>query len=485
MIPRRGPLAGSSLSAVVLVICCLVPFLLLTGAVFPLVPLLSKGLGLSKSVLTIAIGLSDGAYAFGTVLAVQFAVHLPARRMLLVYVSTFLAATVLAAWAPTGLVFVAAFIVEGLCTSLMLIAAAPPLVIGWPVAKMPITGFVMNLCIFGAVAIGPTVGGFQATTGQWRPLFWGVAGVAALALVFAMLTYRDDPPQDHSAPWDVVAVTLAGTGCAAAFYGASQLQNSGPVPSALAPLLIGAALLVTVIVHQYRSRHPLMPIKQLATTFPVYGTLIAMAASASAFGLMEIVLTTLQKKSTPTSIALQFLPEFGAAVITAVLFAFLFRTRFTPVLAIGGLAMVSAAAALLTGLASGGTALVAASSGLIGLGVGASVSPALFITGFSLRSSQIQRVFAMLELLRGVTAFLVAPVLLYLVTAIGGSAAAGTQAAVWICLAIAGGGLLVAVAIFVLGAERLQVPDLETWTDGEPAWESTPLFSRVRGKKES
>jgi MFS family permease len=483
--PGRGPLADSYSSAVALVICCLVPFLMLTGAVFPLLPLLSKSLGLSKGALTIAIGLADGAYAFGTVLAVQFAVHLRARRMLLAYVITFLVAAVLAAWAPTGPVFFAAFIVEGLCTSLMLIAAAPSLVTGWPVQKMPVTGFVMNLCIFGAVAVGPTVGGFQATTGQWRPLFWGVAGVAVLALFFALATFEDDPPQDREAPWDVVAVALAGVGCAASFYGACELQDAGPVPLALVPLLVGVALLVALIVYQYRSKQPLMPIKQLATTFPVYGIAIAMAASASAFGLMELVLTALQKKATPASIAVQFLPEFGAAVITAVLFGFLFRTRFTPVLAISGLAMVSVAAALLTGLASGGSALVAAGSGLIGLGVGASVSPALFITGFSLRSSQIQRVFALLELLRGVTAFLVAPILLYLATAIGTTAAAGTQAAVWICLAIAAGGFLVTLAVFVLGAERLQDPDLETWTNGEPAWESTPLFSRLHGKKDT
>ena len=225
-----------------------------------------------------------------------------------------------------------------------------------------------------------------------------------------------------------------------------------------------------------------MPIKQLATTFPVFGILAALTASAAAFGLMELVLTVLQKKATPTSLALQFLPEFGAALITAVLFGFLFRTRFTPVLAVSGLVMVCAAAALLTGLATGGSALVAAGSGLIGLGVGASVSPALFITGFSLRSSQIQRVFALLELLRGVTAFLVAPILLYLATVIGSTTAAGSQAAIWICLAIAGVGLLATVAVFVLGGERLQDPDLETWTNGESAWESTPLFSRLRGK---
>lgn len=91
-------------------------------------------------------------------LAVQFAVHLPARRMLLGYVTAFVVAAVLTTWAPNDPVFAVAFIVEGLCTSLMLIAAVPPLVTGWPTTKMPWTGMIMNLCIFGAVALGPTLG---------------------------------------------------------------------------------------------------------------------------------------------------------------------------------------------------------------------------------------------------------------------------------------------------------------------------------------
>ena len=62
---------------------------------------------------------------------------------------------------------------------------------------------------------------------------------------------------------------------------------------------------------------------------------------------------------------------------------------FGTVLAVSGLAVVAVAAALLTGLATGGSVLVAVGSGLIGLGVGASVSPAPFITGFSLRSPRL------------------------------------------------------------------------------------------------
>jgi MFS family permease len=483
MMRRQGPLSGSYPAAVALVVFALVPFLLLTGAMLPLVPLVSKSLQLSTTALDVTIGLSDAGYAFGTVLAVQFAVHLPARRLLLGYVSAFVLAAVLAAWAPNGAVFICAFIAEGLCTSLMLIAAVPPLVTGWPVRKMPWTGMIMNLCIFGAVAIGPAIGELQASTGSWRPLLWGVAGVAALALLFALLTFEDQPAQDRSAPWDVIAVGLAGCGCAAAFFGAAELQAGRPPgPASIGPLLAGVALIVALIVHQYRSKHPLMPVRQVATTFPVTGILIALCASSAAVGLTDLVLTAVQGKASPVGIAVQFLPEFGAAVLTAALFGALFRTRFTPVLAIGGLGMLAAAAALLTALATGGGALVAAGSALIGFGVGASVSPALFLAGFSLRSAQIQRVFALIELLRGVTAFLAAPILLFLATALGASKAAGIQAGIWIRLAIAGGGGLAALALFILGRGRLQVPDLERWTAGEPAWHSPPLLARLSGR---
>jgi MFS family permease len=480
---RHGPLAGSYAAAVALVICALVPFLTLTAAVLPLLPVLSKSLGLSKSAFDVTVGLSDAGYAFGTVLAVQLAVHLPRRRMLLGYVSAFVVAAVLAAWAPSGAVFAGAFIVEGLCTSLMLIAAVPPLVTGWPTAKMPLTASIMNLCVFGAVALGPTIGGLQAAAGNWRPLFWAVAGVGVVALVITLLTFEDQPADDRSAPWDFVALGLAGCGCAAAFFGAAQLQASGPRPRSLVPLAAGVVMICALVVHQYRTRHPLMPVRQIVTTFPVAGLVIVMFASSAAFGLMDLVLTSLQGSAPPAHVALEFLPEFGAAIVTAALFGALFRTRFIPVLAVCGLLVLTAAAALLTGLATGGGALVAVGSALIGFGVGASVSPALFIVGFSLRSAQIQRVFALVELLRGVTAFLAAPVLLYLATAIGTSLAEGTKTAIWICLGLAAVGGITAVAVFAVGGGGLQRPNLERWNEGELAWDSPRLFARFRGER--
>ena len=72
------------------------------------------------------------------------------------------------------------------------------------------------------------------------------------------------------------------------------------------------------------------------------------------------------------------------------------------------------------------------------------------------------------------------------IQAIGGTPSAGMRAAVWICLAIAAGGGLLAAGVFAFGGGRLQTPDLERWSqEGEPAWESPPLLARLRPAREA
>jgi MFS family permease len=310
-------------------------------------------------------------------------VHLRGRRMLFIYAILALTGSVLAAAAPSSGLFIAGHVLQGFATSLMLIAAVPPLVIGWPVGKMPITAVVMNMCIFGAVAVGPVIGGVQAGAGDWRPLFWIVAGVSALALVFVVLTFEDQEPQDRNAPWDWVAIALAGAGCAAAFFGASELQTHAfDSAIVLVPLLAGLAMLVGLVLFEYYVENPLMPVRQVASTFPVAGIVMAMCAGAASVAVIELAQTAL-KSEDPTHVAMLFWPEFGAAAAIAVVFGLLFRTRYIPVLAITGMVVLSAGAAVLGGVTKGSDALVLIGSGLVGLGVGASVSPALFIAGFS------------------------------------------------------------------------------------------------------
>jgi MFS family permease len=482
----RGPLADSYPAAVCLVVFALIPYLGLTSALTPLTQVMSKQIGLSPQAFQLTAGMANAAYALGTVISVQLAQHLPGRRMLLVYASLFVIGSVLAAWAPVPGLFIAGHVLQGMTTSLMLIAAVPPLVIGWPSSTVPRTAVVMNMCIFGAVAVGPVVGGVQAGAGDWKPMFWIVAGLGALALLFAVLTYEDQPPQDTSAPWDWAAILLAGLGCAAAFFGASELSTH-PFLSLICfmPLVSGAILLATLVVYQFLSHNPLMPVRQLVTTFPVAGIIVAVTAGAASVSVIELAQTALQKQprpSSPVHIAMLFWPEFGGAIITAVLFGLVFRTRLIPVFVIAGMMILGGGAAILTRVATGPHVLVVVGSGLIGLGVGASVSPALFIAGLSMRSAQIQRVFALVELLRGVAAFMIAPILMHLTMTVAQSPTQGLPVAMWICVGLAVGGGGLAAYVMALGRARPQRPDLDAWLDGEPAWDSPELLAGIRGE---
>jgi MFS family permease len=459
-----------------------VPYLVLTVAVLVLSKIIAGDLGVSRSTLNVTVSMSAGAYAVGTLLAAQFAMHLPPRRMLVGYEAAFFVASVLAAWAPGAPVFMGAFIAQGLLTSLMLIGAVPPLVTAWPATKIPTSAGVLNVCIFGAVTLGPTVGALQAAAAGWRVLFWCVAAVSAVALLFSVLTFRDDPPQDRSAPWDIMALVLGVTGCGAAFFGAGELQATmTPSPRSLVPLVAGVVLLMLLVVYEYRRRNPLVPVKALTTSVPAAGLFVALTASAAAFGTMELLLQFLSTARTPTATAVIFLPTFVAAIAVAGLFGAIFRTRFTPLLAGGGLLMVIAATGLLAVMLPSTGPALAAVTGLLGLGLAGSVAPALFLAGLSVPARLLQRVFALIELLRAVTAFLFAPILSFLAGVLGTGQASGTGDAVEICLAIAAVGFVGGCALYLSGRPRLETPDLQRWHGGaEPAWQSPPLVSALK-----
>jgi MFS family permease len=480
---RKGPLADSYPAAVALVVLALTPFLILTSSVSSLNEMIGRSTHLSEAALEMTSGMANAAYCFGTVLAIQLTTRLRGRRLLVGFILAFIAASAVAAWAPSAGLFVAARVVQGLTTALMLIAAVPPLVIGWPRERVRPTAMTMNLAVFGAVALGPIVGGVAAGLETWRTLFWVSAGLGVGALAMILLTFEDQEPQDPEAPIDVVSLTLAGFGTAAAFFGASELTSHGfGEPIVLVPLLAGIALIAALIAHQFTVADPLMPVRKLAGTIPVAAIVVAMCAAAASVGLVDLTQAALElRKVDPTHGAMLFWPEFGGAVGTAVLFGALIYTRWVPVLALVGMTVLAAAGVVLSGVASGSDVLVLVGSGGVGIGVGASVAPALFTTGFTLPSPQLPRIFALIELLRGAAAFLAAPLLLHMSETVGATPASGIQSAVWVAFAIAVLGGVVATAIWVAGRARLQEPDLDPWLEGDDAAIESPDWVRPRG----
>jgi MFS family permease len=480
---RQGPLAGRYPAVATMVMFALIPYLALSAALNPLTPIISKQLHMSLQTMSLSSGLGNAAYAVGTVLAVQFAQHLPQRRMLVGYATLLVTGSVLAAAAQDPGMYIAGHVVQGLCTSLLLIAAVPPLAIGYPADKLRTTAMIMNMCIFGAVALGPTIGGLQSESHAWRPLFWIVAAVAAMALVLSILTFDDAPPADPDSPRDLPAIALAAVGCVAAFFGASELTSHRFLDvETIVPLLGGLATIVVLIVYQFRAARPLLTIRTMLTsTMPVAGIVVALFAAAASVSATVLTASALSGRYTPLHVGLLYLPEVAGAIITAILLGVVFNKRAIHYLPLGGMVFLAAGIAVFRIEVPSSQALTLLGSGLTGIGLGATVAPALFVAGFSLPSANLQRVFAIVELMRAVAAFMIAPIFVHFAGTVGGGVDAGTGIALWIGFGLAIGGAVIGVAIYALGGARPQVPDIERFLDGEcPAWESPPLLARVR-----
>jgi MFS family permease len=481
---RQGPLAGRYPAVAGMVVCALVPYLALSGALGPITPLIAAQLHMSLQTLSIGSGLANAAYATGTVLAVQLAQLLPQRRMMVVYASVLVLGSVLTAAAQDPAMYLVGRVLQGLCTSLLLISAAPPLFLGFPRSKLRTTATIMNLCIFGAVALGPLIGGVQGGAHAWRPLFWIVAGVSATALVLSLLTFEDAPPANPGAPRDPLALFLAALGTAAAFFGASELLTHRFLdPLAVVPLLGGLAVIVLLIVNQSTRARPLLTIKTMLTsTIPVAGIVIALFAAAASVSAIELSANMLATRYAPLHIGLLYLPEFGGAVATAVLLGLLLDRRALQYLPLAGMGFLAAGIVAFRIELPPTPVLTLIGSGLTGLGLGATVAPALFVAGFSLPSADLQRVFAIIELLRAVAAFMIAPVFAHFADTVGTGRFGGTGIALWIGAGLAVTGAAIAVALYVLGGARPQAADIEQFLAGEaPGFPSPPLLARVRG----
>ncbi|MBV9464951.1 MAG: MFS transporter [Solirubrobacterales bacterium] len=480
---RQGPLAGRYPASAAMVIFALVPYLGLSAALQPLTPIIGRQLHMSMQTMSLGLGLANAAYAVGTVLAVQLAQVLPQRRMMVLYAALLVIGSVLGASAQNPTMFIIGHVLQGLCTSLLLIAAVPPLAIGFGLPKIRATAMIMNVCIFGAVAVGPTIGGIQASAHGWRPLFWVIAAISVAALVLSLLTFEDAPPADPDAPRDPLALGLAAAGCVAAFYGASQLLTHRFLEAqTFAPLAGGLALILALIINQYGSKQPLLTIRSMLTsTVPVAGIVVALTAAAASVTATDLTATALAPHYTPLHLGLLFLPELGGALLTAVALGVVLKRRQLQYLPMVGMAFLAAGIAVLRIQVPPTQALTLLGSGLTGIGLGAAVAPALFVAGFSLPAASLQRVFAIVELLRAVAAFLVAPVFAHFAATVGGNPRTGTGIVLWIGLGIAISGALAAVLLYALGGARPQTPDLERFMSGEgAAWYSPPLLAAVR-----
>ena len=201
----------------------------------------------------------------------------------------------------------------------------------------------------------------------------------------------------------------------AAFFGASQLTSHRFLdPVVIVPLLGGLAAIVVLVVYQYRAKRPLLTIRTMLTsTMPVAGISVALFAAAASVSATVLTAAALAGHYSPLHIGVLYLPEVAGAVITAVVLGLVITKRAMHYLPLVGMVFLAAGILVFAVHVPSSQAATLVGSGLTGIGLGATVAPALFVAGFSLPSANLQRVFAIVELLRAVAAFMVAPIFVY------------------------------------------------------------------------
>jgi len=472
-------------------IIALVPFIVVTTAYTLFSRQIEGDLHVGQRAVEIVAGLSTAGYAFGALVGGDLVQRFSQRPLFFVCEALFVLGCLLSAAGHGIVAYGAGRVLAGLATGLLLVVALPPVIQKCPPEKLPITVIFIDIGFFGAVCIGPLLGGWVAAGHHWRWFYGGLGALATLNLALALFTLPASPPTNPGVRFDPWAIVLGFAAVVLPFWAAGELATHGFAAFRFAvPLSLGVAAFILLILVEYHQEEPLSPVKPMWTTASLVGTLTAMIAGGVFVAFLELG-ERLQMEVVhrpPVETGLLFWPLAAAVCITSIMLGALLRTRFLPLLVLGGmLCLIGGGALIMTLGPEGQPARTLAAAGLLGLGAGATVSPGLYLAGFPLPSKIIGRVFALVELVRSLADYIIAPVIAKI--AREGSHKPpldwpGVHEAAGITLWITVGFTVVGALLWVAGGVGLPVPDIQGWlTQNKTAIRSPVLLARLRGPR--
>ncbi len=236
-------------------------------------------------------------------------------------------------------------------------------------------------------AAGPALGGLVGDALGWRSLFWIVAGVGTLLLLWAL---RAIPRETAGAaePFDVASGILLGIGAGLLLLTVTQLQATGadsPVPWTC--LVAGGLALAGFAVRNSRASHPFVPWTLFTSGALTPAVVVAFLAMATNLGVLVCVPLLLIEVAglTPTQGALAMIP---AGVVVAVASPLSGRVADRvgarrPI--VTGLVLMAAGTAGLAGIAgTGDPVLIAVATVVAALGFILVMTPLITATAASL-----------------------------------------------------------------------------------------------------
>lgn len=296
-----------------------------------------------------------------------------AKKALLIGVSGFALASVLAGISPSIAVLVAARVLQGICAAMLVPAGIAAIRQTFPEGRLGtafgIYGIVSSLALIG----GPLLGGVIVQAASWHWVFFINVPVAIVSVVLGAVVIPR-AKETTNPPWDIFGALTLTFGLVGIVWGLQGTQDSGWGAPTLLPVGAGVLLLAVFLAIEKRSKHPMVPLSFFRNrSFAIGVGLLAMAMAAFfavAFYLLLFLQNTIEVGAAQTGLV--SLAMTGASVVAA-LIAGTVSDRYGPriVLFLGSLSL-AIAMFLFTTLHVGTTAgSVVFPLVLVGLGVGA------------------------------------------------------------------------------------------------------------------
>lgn len=302
------------------------------------------------------------------------------KRMLILGLALFAAASALATWTTSVEVLIAARAVMGLGGAMILPVAFAVLPALFPPAER---GKAVALVVLGTglgIPLGPLIGGYLLENFWWGSIFLinlPMAAIAIAAIGVLMPENRDPRPRRP----DVPGALLSTAGLVALVYGIIEGPGRGwGDPLVLGALVAAAVLLAAFVIWELRVTEPMIDLRLFGRAQFLWASIAGVLVTFGLLGMLFVMPQYLQLVNGHDAFGtgLRLLPLIGGLVVGApagerIAAATRYRVPVT-----AGLLILAA------GLAAGastdvdtGFGFVAAWMAVVGLGIGLALSPAM------------------------------------------------------------------------------------------------------------
>ena len=338
-------------------------------------PAVHKEIGGSLSALEWTVNAYTVAVAAGIITAAAIGDQLGRRRVYILGLYLFSAASAACALAPSVDVLIAARAVQGVGAAIITPLSLTILTSAFPAARrgaiVGAWGGIGGL----AVAIGPMIGGAVTQGLSWHWIFWINVPIGIAAAVLSGLRLPES--RGVQSRLDIPGLAIVTAGAVSLLWGLIRATDVGWTASeVLIALFFGAAQMVAFVVWESRAPAPMLPLRLLTirpfatasgTAFLMTGSIMSAAFLASEYFQFGLGYS-------PFDTGLRFLPWTGTAFIIAPIAGRLSDRIGTRPLMVVGLLMNAAGLAWMSQVAGAGVSYGQLVLPLILGGVGVSMA---------------------------------------------------------------------------------------------------------------